>query len=104
MQGLLCLLDGMALGHVVQSYVREATITFTADRNVMPDPEFYSQCLRESFEEMADAAGLDLSPPKPAPTPKKTVSSRKSTATTKRKSTSTTTKRATTRKSKAKAG
>ena len=47
MQGLLCLLDGMALGHVVQSYVKEATITFTADRDVMPDPEFYSQCLRD---------------------------------------------------------
>ena len=103
MQGLLCLLDGMALGHVVQSYVKEATITFTADRNVMPDPEFYSQCLRESFEEMADAAGLDLSPPKSTPAPKKAVNSRKSRTSTKRKSTSATTKRATTGKSKAKA-
>jgi len=103
MQGLLCLLDGMALGHVVQSYVKEATITFTADRNVMPDPEFYSQCLRESFEEMADAVGLDLSPPKSTPAPKKAVNSRKSRTSTKRKSTSATTKRATTGKSKAKA-
>ena len=62
MQGLLCLLDGVALGHVVQSYVNEATITFTADRKVMPDPEFYAQCLQESFEDLAKAAGLDLKP------------------------------------------
>lgn len=70
MQGLLCLLDGLQLGHVVQSYMKEATITFIADRDVMPDPEFYSQCLRESFEDMAAAAGLDLRPAK-APVAKK---------------------------------
>lgn len=62
MQGLLCLIDGVALGHVVQSYVDEATISFTADRKVMPDPEFYSQCLRDSFLDMAVAAGITVTP------------------------------------------
>ncbi len=79
MQGLLCLLDGMALGHVVQSYINEATITFTADRDVMPDPEFYAQCIQESFEEMAAVAGLDLSPPKPKPVRKKAAAASKTT-------------------------
>lgn len=67
MQGLLCLADGVALGHVVQSYVDEATICFTADRKVMKDPEFYAKCLQASFEDLAAAAGVDVSPPKPKP-------------------------------------
>ncbi|MEM9179498.1 MAG: wax ester/triacylglycerol synthase family O-acyltransferase [Pseudomonadota bacterium] len=102
MQGLLCLLDGMALGHVVQSYVKEATITFTADRDVMPDPEFYSQCLRESFEEMAEAAGLDLSAPPPVA--KKPASSSKSRTSAKRKSGASVAKKPRASKAKAKAG
>ena len=31
MMGLVCLTDGMGLGHVVQSYVKEASIAFTAN-------------------------------------------------------------------------
>ncbi|MCA8901995.1 MAG: wax ester/triacylglycerol synthase family O-acyltransferase [Hyphomonas sp.] len=77
MQGLLCLFDGVALGHVVQSYCAQATISFTACRQALPDPEFYSECLQDSYEDLARAAGLDLSPPqakpaeKPAPKPRK---------------------------------
>jgi WS/DGAT/MGAT family acyltransferase len=56
MMGLLCLTDGLGLGHVVQSYVREATIAFTACRKLMPDPEFYAQSIEESFAELRDAA------------------------------------------------
>ncbi len=56
MMGLLCLTDGMGLGHVVQSYVKEATIAFTACRKIMPDPEFYAQCIQDSFDEMLAAA------------------------------------------------
>jgi WS/DGAT/MGAT family acyltransferase len=62
MQGLLCLLDGVALGHVVQSYIGQATISFTACRDAMPDPEYYAQCLQESYEEMCAIAGIDLMP------------------------------------------
>ncbi|MEL7042725.1 MAG: wax ester/triacylglycerol synthase family O-acyltransferase [Pseudomonadota bacterium] len=104
MQGLLCLLDGMALGHVVQSYVNEATISFTADRDIMPDPEFYSQCLQESFEDMAKVAGLDLTPPNPKPAAKKTAARGKSNTAAKRKTGVTAAKKPATRKSKAKAG
>ncbi|MDE2435424.1 MAG: wax ester/triacylglycerol synthase family O-acyltransferase [Sphingomonadales bacterium] len=76
MMGLLCLTDGMGLGHVVQSYVKEATIAFTACRNLMPDPEFYADCIEESFNELRDAAAKSVKSgpaPKPAkasPTPK----------------------------------
>jgi len=56
MMGLICLTDGMGLAHVVQSYTDEATISFTACRELLPDPEFYVQCIRESFEELRDAA------------------------------------------------
>ena len=72
MMGLLCLTDGLGLGHVVQSYTDEASIAFTADREMMPDPEFYAQCIRESFEELRDAVGAPdkKSAPKPRPKPK----------------------------------
>ncbi len=61
MMGLLCLTDGMALGHVVQSYVKEATIAFTACRDVMSDPDFYAQCIEDSFTELRDAGRTAVS-------------------------------------------
>ncbi|EDL48951.1 wax ester/triacylglycerol synthase family O-acyltransferase [Erythrobacter sp. SD-21] len=72
MMGLLCLTDGLGLGHVVQSYTDEATIAFTADREMMPDPEFYRECMELSFEELRDAA---KPADKRAPTTKKKPSS-----------------------------
>ncbi|MBQ95242.1 MAG: wax ester/triacylglycerol synthase family O-acyltransferase, partial [Actinobacteria bacterium] len=71
MMGLLCLTDGLGLGHVVQSYTREATIAFTADREMMDDPEFYAQCIRESFGELRDAAVGNAGPAKGKPAPDK---------------------------------
>jgi WS/DGAT/MGAT family acyltransferase len=56
MHGLLCLTDGLGLGHVVQSYVDQATIGFTACRKILPDPEFYADCLQASFDAMVAAA------------------------------------------------
>ena len=32
------------------------TVGFVADRDVMPDPSFYAECMRESFEEHIKAA------------------------------------------------
>jgi diacylglycerol O-acyltransferase / wax synthase len=55
MHGLLCLTDGIGIGHVVQSYVDQATICVTACRKAMPDPEFYGQCLNDSFAAMMTA-------------------------------------------------
>ncbi|HEY6964313.1 MAG TPA: WS/DGAT domain-containing protein, partial [Erythrobacter sp.] len=55
MMGLLCLTDGLGLGHVVQSYCDEATIAFTADRELLPDPDFYVKCIEDSFAELLAA-------------------------------------------------
>ena len=67
MMGLLCLTDGLGLGHVVQSYVKEATIAFTACRKLLPDPEFYSQCIQDSFDELLAAAKAAEIAPKEVP-------------------------------------
>lgn len=86
---LICLTDGLGLAHVVQSYRDEAYISFTACRDIMPDPEFYSQCLKDSFDEMLTAAkavgAAAASNKKPAPRKPaaKKASGRKAPATTK---------------------
>jgi len=49
--GMLCLVDGMRLGHIVQSYCNDVTLSFTADRNAIPDPDFYTECMQKSFED-----------------------------------------------------
>ncbi len=74
MMGLLCLTDGLGLGHVVQSYVDEATISFTACRKLLPDPDFYIACIEQSFAELSDAAqkaAAEPEPKKPAAKPRK---------------------------------
>jgi len=47
-------MDGLGLFHPVTSYNGEIAISFQACRELMPDPEFYEQCLRDSFEAMRD--------------------------------------------------
>ena len=64
MMGLICLTDGMGLAHVVQSYTDEATISFTACRELLPDPEFYAQCIEDSFKEFREAAEAAAKPAK----------------------------------------
>ena len=86
--GLLCLLDGLGLGHVIQSYVDKSTIMFTACREMMPDPEFYADCLQAAYDELIDAVGFVEAVParktaktKPAPkTKRKTATKRASAA------------------------
>ncbi len=56
MMGLVCLNDGLGLAHVVQSYCDRATISFTACREMMPDPEFYIECIQASFDDLLAAA------------------------------------------------
>ena len=93
---LICLTDGLGLAHVVQSYCDEAYISFTACRDIMPDPEFYSQCLKDSFDEMLAAAkksGTAKSPTrkptKAKQTARKPAASKASTSKTAAKTTST---------------
>jgi len=81
MMGLLCLTDGLGLGHVVQSYCDEATIAFTADRELLPDPDFYVKCIEDSFAELLSAtkAAADA-PAKAEPAPKRKRAARKAKA------------------------
>jgi len=50
------LLPNTGLFHVVYSSVQNKqgtiTLSFTACRDMLPDPEFYAQCLQESFDEV----------------------------------------------------
>ena len=49
--------DGMGLIHPVMSYCGDITISFTSCREMLPDPGFYTECLLESFDDLAEAAG-----------------------------------------------
>ncbi len=53
------LIDGLGLFHSVNSYCGMMAITVLSDREMLPDPEFYEQCFRKSYEEhLAGAAKL----------------------------------------------
>jgi len=62
MSGMAPVVDGMGLINGVGSYNGTVPVSFTSDREMMPDPEFYEQCLTDSFEEL-----LDLAPEATAP-------------------------------------
>ncbi len=52
--------DGMGMIHPVYSYADDIFLSFTADRDHLPDPAFYAQCLRESFQDLSAAAAAKL--------------------------------------------
>lgn len=59
--GLGVLTPGMGIFHLVFSYAGKLTLSVLADRDIMPDPEFYHDCLIASYEEMY-AATIPLQP------------------------------------------
>jgi diacylglycerol O-acyltransferase len=54
------LLPNVGLFHIVYSAVQNkkgtVTLSFTACRDMLPDPAFYADCLQESFDELKEAA------------------------------------------------
>ncbi|NND68653.1 MAG: DUF1298 domain-containing protein, partial [Halioglobus sp.] len=54
--GLGVLTPGMGIFHLVFSYAGKITLSVLADRDIMPDPEFYHDLLVASYEEMYAAA------------------------------------------------
>jgi diacylglycerol O-acyltransferase / wax synthase len=56
MNGFAMVHNGMGLMNVVGSYCGEVIVSVTADRDMMPDPAFYAECLVSSCEELAKAA------------------------------------------------
>ncbi len=62
--GLGVLTPGMGIFHLVFSYSGNITLSVLADRDIMPDPEFYHDCLVASYEELY-AAAIKLGPALP---------------------------------------
>lgn len=54
--GLGPVMDSMGLFHAVTSYCGDVATTFTACRDMMPDPAFYAECLNDSFRDLYAAA------------------------------------------------
>lgn len=54
--GLGVLTPAMGIFHLVFSYAGKLTLSVLADRDIIPDPEFYHDCLVASYEEIYDAA------------------------------------------------
>ena len=52
--GFAPLQHGLGLTHPVFSYCGTITIAFQACRDMMPDPDFYAECLTTSFKELRD--------------------------------------------------
>ena len=50
------ILDGMALFHAITSYCGDFAISATSCRVIMPDPDFYRQCLLDSYDELKASA------------------------------------------------
>ncbi len=53
--GMGILAEGQGVFHVVTSYNGNVILTFLADREIMPDPEFYRECIEKSFAELMKA-------------------------------------------------
>lgn len=53
--GLGPAIDGMGLFHAILSYCGKFNISINACREMMPDPAFYADCLKESFSELHQA-------------------------------------------------
>lgn len=54
--GLGVLTPGMGIFHLVFSYSGKLSLSVLADRDIMPDPEFYHDCLVAAYEELYAAA------------------------------------------------
>ncbi|MEO6091569.1 MAG: wax ester/triacylglycerol synthase family O-acyltransferase [Novosphingobium sp.] len=59
--GLGTLLEGMGIFHFVLSYCGEITLTVVADRDKLPDPAHYADCLQQAYDELRDAASATRS-------------------------------------------
>jgi diacylglycerol O-acyltransferase / wax synthase len=55
--GLGPLIGGMNLIHVVASYNGTLSISATADRDALPDPAHYADCMEQAFKELLAIAG-----------------------------------------------
>ena len=62
MFGLGPIFDSIGMINTIYSYVDEIAISFTCDRDMMPDPSAYAAALQASFEELLAAAQAPAKP------------------------------------------
>ncbi len=62
MYGLGPILNGSGLFHVVGSYERDIVISFTACRELIPDPAFYTDCIIDAIDALRLATSTDSKP------------------------------------------
>jgi diacylglycerol O-acyltransferase / wax synthase len=48
--------DNMGLMNVVGSYIGRLSVSIAADRDMMPDPAFYADCIQRQHNELKAAA------------------------------------------------
>ena len=72
--GMGPVIDQAGVFHVAFSYNGRMSIAFTACREMLPDPDFYAECLRASYEDIRDAA---LGAPSARPARKKSKAKKK---------------------------
>lgn len=54
--GMGIVTPGIGLFNLISSYNGEVTVSTTADRQAVPDPDFFSECVEESYQELKAAA------------------------------------------------
>lgn len=54
--GAGCPVDGVGLFNTINSYNGLMSLAFICDRDMMPDPQFYQDCIQEAFTELENAA------------------------------------------------
>ena len=59
-QGLGLLTPGVGLFHTVFTQSETVNMSVLGDRDIMPDPEFYIQCLKDSYDELNSAVDGQL--------------------------------------------
>ncbi len=69
--GMGILAEGQGIFHIVTSYNGNVILTFLADREIMPDPEFYRECIEQSFADLMKAKPTAETKAKSKPSPKK---------------------------------
>ncbi|QJB69932.1 WS/DGAT/MGAT family O-acyltransferase [Parasphingorhabdus halotolerans] len=80
--GMGILAEGQGVFHVVTSYNGNVILTFLADREIMPDPEFYAACVEQSFMDLMKAKSTKaVKPVKKVAPKKKSVAVKKAEAT-----------------------
>ena len=70
--GMGPVIDQAGVFHVAFSYNGQMSIAFTACREMLPDPDFYAECITASFEDIRDGA-LGVASEKPKAAARKAV-------------------------------